>query len=105
MSFEEILKELRNGRIVRRDTWNEDLVVFMQIPANISSDKTWNMQSLPTDMKVLLKQHNNGINYENQFIIYDLEDNSATYTIFDGDDINATNWEVIDPFSYGISGQ
>jgi hypothetical protein len=51
-------------------------------------------------MKVLLKQYNKGIRYEHQFIIYDLSDNTATYQIFDGDDVNATDWEVIEPFTY-----
>jgi hypothetical protein len=100
MTFGEILKELQNGRVVRRTDWREELVVFMQIPADIPYDRTWNMQSLPTDMKVLLKQYNKGIRYEHQFIIYDLSDNTATYQIFDGDDVNATDWEVIEPFTY-----
>ena len=100
MTFGEILKELQNGRVVRRTDWREELVVFMQIPADISYDKTWNMQSLPTDMKVLLKQYNKGIRYENQFIIYDLVDNTATYYVFDGGDVNSTDWEVIEPFTY-----
>jgi hypothetical protein len=51
-------------------------------------------------MKVLLKQHQSGISYKNQFILYDLIDNIATYCTFDGDDINATDWEVIEPFTY-----
>jgi hypothetical protein len=100
MTFGEILKELQNGRVVRRTDWREELVVFMQIPADIPYDRTWNMQSLPTDMKVLLKQYNRGIRYEHQFIIYDLCDNTATYHVFDGDDINATDWVVIEPFTY-----
>jgi hypothetical protein len=100
MTFGEILKELQNGRVVRRADWADWYVLFMQIPADIPCDRTWNMQSLPTDMKVLLKQHNKGIRYENQFIIYDLCDNVATYYVFDGDDINATDWVVIEPFTY-----
>ena len=100
MTFGEILKELQNGRVVRRTDWVEELVVFMQIPADIPHDRTWNMQSLPTDMKVLLKQYNKGIRYENQFIIYDLIKQTATYYVFDGDDINATDWAVIEPFTY-----
>ena len=100
MTFGEILKELQNGRVVRRADWREELVVFMQIPADIPYDRTWNMQSLPTDMKVLLKQYNKGIRYEHQFIIYDLIEQTATYQVFDGDDVNATDWVVIEPFTY-----
>ena len=100
MTFGEILKELQNGKVVRRSGWRRSIVVFMQIPASIPCEKTWNMQSLPTDMKVLLKQHNKGIRYEHQFIIYDLVEQTATYQVFDGDDINATDWIVIEPFTY-----
>lgn len=100
MTFKEILKELQQGRVVRRDSFGPELVVFMQIPAYIENEKTWNMKSLPTDMKVLLKQQNASISYEDQFILYDLDNKSATYMVFDGWDINATDWEVIDPFNY-----
>ena len=100
MTFGEILKELQHGRVVRRDAWADCFVLFMQIPAFIEYERTWNMQSLPTDMKVLLKQQEAGINYQDQFITYDLSNNTATYGIFDGEDINATDWLVIDPFNY-----
>ena len=104
MTLGEILKELQNGKVVRRQYWRDELVVFMQIPAFIESDKTWNMQSLPGDMKIFLKQNNSSVQYKDQFIIYDAEDNTATYYVFDGEDINATDWEVIDPFTYSIYG-
>ena len=100
MTFDKILKELQQGRVVRRDSWADCFVVFMQIPAFIECERTWNMQSLPTDMKVLLKQQNASINYQDQFIIYDLSNEVATYNNFDGEDVNATDWLVIDPFNY-----
>jgi hypothetical protein len=100
MTFDKILKELQHGRVVRRDSWADCFVVFMQIPAFIECERTWNMQSLPTDMKVLLKQQNASINYQDQFIIYDLSNGVATYNNFEGEDVNATDWLVIDPFNY-----
>lgn len=100
MTFGEILKELQQGRVVRKKDWRKELIVFMQIPANIPYDRTWHMQSVPYDMKVLCKQHDLGINYKNQFIIYDMSDQSATYVVFDGEDVNSTDWEVINPFNY-----
>ena len=100
MTFNKILKELRQGRVVRRKAYSSDLVIFMQIPAYIECENTWNMKSLPTDMKVLLKQLNSDISYQDQFIMYDLYNKSAPYMVFDGLDINATDWEVIDPFNY-----
>jgi hypothetical protein len=100
MKFEEVLKELRQGKIARRRCYADYLVIFMQVPAYINCEDTWNMKSLPNDMKILLKQHHRDVKYEDQFIIYDLEDQVATYHVFDGEDINATDWEVIDPFCY-----
>ena len=102
MTFEEILKELRNGKIVRRQCWRDGIVVFMQIPASIDSEQTWHMKSLPNDMKILCRQNNLGISYQNQFIIYDMYNKTATYNTFDGEDINGEDWIVIDPFTYTI---
>ncbi len=100
MKFEEILKELRNGKLVRRTCYRESLIIFMQVPAYINTDNTWHMKSLPNDMKIFLKQNEMPIEYKNQFIIYDTDDCTATYHVFDGDDINAEDWVVIDPFTY-----
>ena len=105
MTFIEIFKYLEEGRVVRRVSWANCFVIFKQIPAQINNDLVWNMKSVPTDMKVLCKQLNLGINYANQYIIYDIEDQTATYINFDGDDLNADDWEVIDPFNYDISGK
>lgn len=100
MTFGEILKELQQGRVVRREIYRPELVVFMQIPAYIDNERTWNMQSLPTDMKVLLKQHKTHIHYIDQFIMYDFDNYTASYMVFDGEDVNATDWEVVDAFNY-----
>lgn len=102
MTFEEILKELRNGKVVRRQCWRNGIVVFMQIPAEMSCAQTWSMHSLPGDMKVFLKQQGAGITYKDQFITYDLMDRVATYMLFDGECLNAIDWEVIDPFKYSV---
>lgn len=103
MTFGEILKELQNGKVVRRSGWRRSIVIFMQIPASIPCEKTWNMQSLPNDMKIFLKQQGAGIHYRDQFIAYDLVDGFATYLPFDGECLNATDWEVIDPFTYLVN--
>lgn len=102
MNFGEILEKLQQGKIVRRSNWREELVVFMQIPASIDSEQTWYMKSLPNDMKILCRQNNLGISYQNQFIIYDMCDKTATYHTFDGEDINGEDWIVIDPFTYTV---
>ena len=100
MNFGEILIELQKGKVVRRKSWVRDFIVFMQIPAVVDYENTWHMKSLPNDMKILCKQNKLGITYRDQFIIYDMEDCIATYMNFDGEDINADDWEVIDPFTY-----
>lgn len=102
MTFGEVLKELQQGRVVRRNSWRRELIIFMQIPANIPCDQTWYIQSVPYDMKVLLKQHKLGINYKDQFIIYDIIDKTATHITFDGEDVNSTDWEIINPFNYKV---
>ena len=37
MKFEEILPALRRGEVVRRECFQSNFVVFMQIPAEISA--------------------------------------------------------------------
>lgn len=41
-----------------------------------------------------------GILYHDQFIMYDFSDQSCTYYPFDGEDINANDWEVVDFLDY-----
>lgn len=105
MKLEQIIDQIRNGKIARRRNWCPELVIFMQVPANITCENTWNMKSLPGDMKVFLKENNLSISYEDQYIIYDADDKTATYYVFDGEDINANDWEIIDPFNYDIFGK
>lgn len=103
MTFSEILKELDNGKIVRRQTYGSQFVIFKQIPAHISSDAVCNMKSLPQDMKCFLCHNKLDIDYQNQYITYGIDEETATYMVFDGDDLNADDWYVIDPFDYDFS--
>ena len=100
MTFGEILKELDNGKVVRKATYFNNLVIFKQIPARIQSNNILTMKSIPSDMKVLLRRYEAEVDYRNQYIIYDFNDGIASYAIFDGDDINATDWEVVDINTY-----
>lgn len=100
MNFAWALAEMSRGKVVRRQIWRNELVAFAQVPAAIESENTWNMKSLPGDMKVFLKQYKLPIYYKDQYIIYDALSNIATYCIFDGEDINAVDWMSIDPFNY-----
>lgn len=91
MKFEEILPALRRGEVVRRGVFQSSLVVFMQIPAQ----DVLKMKSIPTQMKVLMGEYEAGVTYHDQFIMYD---QSCTYYPFDGEDMNADDWELVDPY-------
>ena len=98
MTFGEILPYLNKGFAVRREEYDPALIIFKQIPA--SFDDVSNIKSIPDSVKTLITRYGVGIDYENQFMIYDFLTGTATYCVFDGDDINAEDWEVIDPAHY-----
>jgi hypothetical protein len=93
MTFSEILPFLNEGFAVRRNVYCPELIIFRQIPASI--DDVTHMKSIPTRVKNLMIELGVGIDYENQYIIYDFVTGVATYCVFDGDDINALDWEVV----------
>lgn len=98
MTFVEILPYLNKGFAVRREEYDPALIIFKQIPA--SFDDVSNIKSIPDSVKTIITRYGVGIDYENQFMIYDFLTGIATYCVFDGDDINAEDWEVIDPTNY-----
>ena len=93
MTFAEILPFLNEGFAVRRSEYHENLIIFKQVPASID-DVTY-IHSIPTQVKNLLVKHKVGIDYESQYLIYDFITGIATYSVFDGDDIDALDWEVV----------
>jgi hypothetical protein len=93
MTFSEILPFLNEGFAVRRNGYCPELIIFKQIPASI--DDVTHMKSIPTRVKDLMIELGVGIDYENQYITYDFVTGVATYCVFDGDDINALDWEVV----------
>ena len=93
MTFSEILPFLNEGFAVRRAMYCNSLIIFKQIPASI--DDVTHMKSIPDQVKSLFIKFGVGIDYENQYIIYDFDTGEATYCVFDGDDINALDWEVV----------
>lgn len=96
MTFDEILPCLRRGDVVTRNIFCDGLVIFMQVPANIRPDIIPNMTSLPNAMKKLLQAAGVGIYYHDQFVMYSFADNTCTYYPFDGDDLNATDWIIVE---------
>ena len=93
MKFVEILPFLDNGFAVRRSEYNKSLIIFKQIPASIDDVST--LKSMPKQVKDLLLKYKVGIDYEDQYIIYDFTTGIGTYCVFDGEDINALDWEVV----------
>lgn len=100
MNFGNILIELENGKVVRRKSYHKDFVIFKQIPATIPLPKISIMQSVPDDMKSLLSNNGCSISYKHQYILYDFSTQGATYHIFSGDDLDAEDWEVVNPVLY-----
>lgn len=94
MTFNDILTYLHSGYAVRRAEYDPALIIFEQIPATITDIEK--LQSVPNNVKTLLINQEVSINYCNQFILYDFLTETATYCVFDGDDLNATDWEVVD---------
>lgn len=94
MTFSDILNYLHLGYAVRRSEYDPALIIFEQVPATITNIE--NLQSVPSNVKTLLINNNVSINYCNQFILYDFLTETATYCVFDGDDINATDWVIVD---------
>ena len=94
MTFSEILPFMNEGFAVSRDEYKESLIIFKQVPASI--DDVTNMKSLAQRVKNLFLSLKVGIDYEDQYIIYDFITGVGTYCVFDGDDINALDWEVVD---------
>lgn len=94
MTFTEILLFLEKGYAVRRKEYANELIIFKQIPACINNVSL--IKSIPKKVKNLLLKHKVNINYQNQYIIYDFITREATYMCFDGEDLNANDWEVVD---------
>lgn len=94
MTFADILTYLHSGYAVRRAEYDPALIIFEQVPATITNIEK--LQSVPSNVKTLLINQEVSINYCNQFILYDFLTETATYCVFDGDDLNATDWEVVD---------
>ena len=98
MTFGEILPYLNKGFAVRREEYDPALIIFQQVPA--SFDDVSPIKSIPSEVKTLLTRYRVGIDYMDQFMLYDFLTGTATYCVFDGNDLNATDWELIDPTHY-----
>lgn len=91
LSFGLAIQALKNGKCVARKGWNgENMFVYKQIPATISSEIVPKMQSLPQSAKDRL---GNGIHYENQMLI--IKDSVANSWLPSSSDIFAEDWYIL----------
>ncbi len=100
MTFEEILPALRRGEMVRRKVYHDYLVVFMLHREELTPNHVMHEKSIPTQVKTILNRYEAGLTYHDLFLMYDFSDNSCIYYPFDGEDINADDWELVNPLDY-----
>lgn len=92
-SFDEILMQLDNGLVASRLSV-PNIIIFKQVPSNISSSIIPNMTSLPQAAKdILVKRDVQCLRYRNQYLKVDTTSGIATYFTFD--DCTGDDWLII----------
>lgn len=93
MNYEDILNQVKDKTsIARRTSWDADIFIFCQIPADIKEDIIPKMISLPDVVKSYIKDYKE-IHYINQICIFNK--GFITYYTPSGDDIFANDWITI----------
>lgn len=100
MNIGEALSYAGEGHAIRRNSWSGCFIVFKQIPAIISREKISTMLSIPEDVKKLISEFSDRIEYQNQLILFNFYNGIATYYVSDGEDMLEDDWEVVDINSY-----
>lgn len=100
MNISEALNYAKEGNAIRRNPWCGCFIVFKQIPATISREKIDTMLSIPADVKKLISEFSDKIEYQNQLILFNFYDGTATYFTPDGEDLLEDDWEVVDTDSH-----
>lgn len=100
MNIGEALNYACEGHAIRRNSWSGCFIVFKQIPAIISREKIPAMLSIPEDVKKLIVEFSDKIEYQNQLILFNFYDGVATYFTPDGEDLLEDDWEIVDVNSY-----
>lgn len=95
MTFEEALPILKDGGIIKRESWNND-VVIKQNNTIVYPDIVPGMTSLPEEAKLLFRESSmEHIKYTNQVIRLNTHTGVAKNYIPDWEDIFATDWKHI----------
>lgn len=102
MQFELILPRLREGSLVRRKAWADNVCLAMQVPSLINKEIVPKMTSLPSRAKKFICKSGNGdIFYSNQvlkLVVSDGKATMATSSVLSFDDILAADWEVYEEY-------
>ncbi len=102
MEFQEIQTGLNNGNMYRRQAWDEDTFIFVQVPSTIPASVVPNMTSLSQPVKdefdrgFLIEGTNKEIYYNRQ-IAYCNADNLITGWGASPDELLAEDWELYSP--------
>ncbi len=87
---------LKNGFVLRRAGWNgKGLMVFKQVPTDISAEIIPGMQSVPVEAKRLILESAKHINYTSQCLIYNRETGRADSWVPSISDVFAEDWELV----------
>lgn len=102
-NFREVCQHLEGGGIAYLDYLGNTSVIFRQIPSIVPATIVPKMSSVPQSVKELIEYRNNisnsnrGIDYENQWIEFNLSNHQATYYVPNVSEINSKEWVLIFP--------
>lgn len=96
LSFGAAVAAMKQGKRVARAGWNgKNLFVFMQVPADISSEIIPKMQSLPQSVKDEFARRGGDIHYRNQLaMVY--PDNTIYGWVASPSDVLENDWCILD---------
>lgn len=96
LTFEQALSLAnKEGYVIRRESWPNNVCVFLQIPATINEDIVPKMTSLSEKTKTIILNTAKRISYNNQAIQYNMSTGAATYYIPTIEDSLAIDWRTI----------
>ena len=90
MNFSTALELLKEGDILQREAWDENLIISTQIPNTIPNEVISKMTSLRDNIKRCLAY--NDLHYMNQIILVDTDSGEITYYIPTSADLFAEDW-------------
>jgi|SRR5690606_36229561 len=100
LNFSEALEAIKEGKMVRRCAWREDIFIFRQVPATIPLEVIPKMQCLPEAVKHEFDRRSkdetiqvSGIYYSNQLALVNSSNLIQSYSPSVAD-VLADDWEL-----------